>query len=84
MPLPITLPDEIARLVEEKLAEGGWDDPVHVVGAALLAMPGEPDLEVDELRRLWDEGIASGDAGELDFELIKQEIREKLALKSPS
>ena len=31
------------------------------------------------LRRVWQEGLDSGDAGELDFKALKQEARARLA-----
>jgi antitoxin ParD1/3/4 len=31
------------------------------------------------LRKAWQEGIDSGDAGELDFKALKQEARARLA-----
>ena len=75
MALTITLPDEIARIVEEKVAAGGWETPADVVGAAILSMPAESEIDVAELRRLCEEGFASGDAGEFTIEDVKREAR---------
>ena len=33
---------------------------------------------IRRLRQLWDEGLASGDAGPLDFTELKQEARRRL------
>lgn len=35
--------------------------------------------EIERLRRAWDEGKASGDAGPADFEGLRQEARARLA-----
>ena len=78
MALTITLPDELARLAEEKIAAGHYPPPVDVVGAALFALGDEPDIDPVELKRLSDEGIASGDAGPLDVEDVKRRGRERL------
>jgi len=34
--------------------------------------------EIERLRRLWDDGKASGDAGDLDFVELRKEARERL------
>jgi antitoxin ParD1/3/4 len=39
--------------------------------------------EINRLRRLWDEGIASGDAGPVDFAELRREARKRLAQSIP-
>lgn len=77
MSLTITLPDELARLVEEKIATGLYERAEDVIEAALHNLEPEPDLDPAELRRLWDEGIASGIAEDFSFDDLRRELRER-------
>lgn len=36
------------------------------------------DTDIEHLRRLWDAGIASGSAGDVDFPALRAEARKRL------
>jgi len=36
------------------------------------------DTDIERLRRLWDAGIASGSAGDVDFPALRAEARKRL------
>lgn len=78
MSLTITLPDALARLVEEKVAAGHYARPLDVVAAGLFALGEEPEVDPAELKRLWDDGIASGDAGPLNVDNVMRRGRARL------
>jgi antitoxin ParD1/3/4 len=40
--------------------------------------------QIDELRRLWEEGIASGPAGPLDMHAIKLDARRRIEVEQKS
>jgi antitoxin ParD1/3/4 len=50
-------------------------DDIQDVNVALRDLTRE---EIERLRRLWDEGKASGDAGVVDFVELRREARERL------
>jgi antitoxin ParD1/3/4 len=78
--LSITLPIEMAKLIRSKVEQGGYASNSEVIREAmrLFARAGEREASA-RLRQAWDEGIASGDAGELDFADVKAEARRRLA-----
>lgn len=86
MHITIDLPDDIARYLEEETKAGPYDSTGQVVSEALKLLAsfrGPPVVyegeELQRLRRAWQEGIASGDAGEIDFEELKREARRRRA-----
>jgi antitoxin ParD1/3/4 len=83
----VTIGEHSARFIEKKLESGEFGSAEEVIEHALLALelnePIEPNGQTDEeklarLRRAWNEGIASGDAGPLDIEAFKREARRRL------
>ena len=62
---------------------GRYASTSEVVREALLLLErvdrGEADARTTELRQAWAEGVASGDAGPLDFADLKAEARRQLA-----
>ena len=81
MRLTIDLPPDASSLIDEAVRSGGFADASAVVAAALQAMRGRHDdllgYEMDELRRLGDEGEASGPGRPLDIDAIMQEVAKR-------
>ena len=83
MRLTLDLPPEASSLVDEAVRSGDFADPTAVVVAAIEALRGgHGDVlgySMDELRRLGDEGEASGPGKEFDIDAIKREARLRSA-----
>jgi antitoxin ParD1/3/4 len=77
-----SLTDERANFVKAKVSGGRYASSSEVVREALRLMEKIEQQEAEKLeflRRAWKEGIDSGDAGEVDFSALKQEVRARLA-----
>ena len=83
MDMTVSLTDELASFVETKVSDGGYRSSSEVVLEALRRMANAEAQETEALRRAWQAGLASGDAGELDFDALKREARARLATSSP-
>nr|WP_294540832.1 type II toxin-antitoxin system ParD family antitoxin [uncultured Rhodoblastus sp.] len=82
MNMNVSLTDELANFVKAKVAAGRYASSSEVVREALRLMEKIEQQEAEKLnflRQAWKEGIDSGDAGELDFAVLKQEARARLA-----
>ncbi len=78
----ISLPHELLESVHEAVDSGQYGSASEVVREALREWKQRQSLrqlEIERLRRLWQEGIDSGPARPLDFEDIKRRGRERLA-----
>ncbi len=78
MNMTISLPDELADFVKAKISSGTYTSSSDVVREALGLMARFERLELEKLqllRKAWQEGIDSGDAGEIDFADLKAEAR---------
>jgi antitoxin ParD1/3/4 len=78
----VSLTDELADFVKSKVAGGRYSSSSEVVRAALRLMEKSEQQEAEKLmllRRAWQEGIDSGNAGELDFTDLKKEARARKA-----
>ena len=76
----VPLPQELADLVDEAVANGGYSSAADVVAEALLQWrEGRKlsDSDAEALCRLWDEGIASGPGRFKDMAGIKAEARRQ-------
>lgn len=85
MDVHVSLDDDLARFVEDEVSSGRHGSSSDVLREALRLMEraGTPDAEVlRALREAWREGVDSGDAGELDFEILKAEARARFAASS--
>ncbi len=77
----INISDEQAEAVEQLVASGDYADRDDVLSAALDELDLRYRLDhadpatVQRLRELWDEGIASGTAGPVDFDEVLHEAR---------
>ena len=70
MNISISLTPELVGLIEAKVESGRYTSTSEVVREALRLLERTDAREADALARLrqaWDQGVASGDAGELDF-----------------
>ena len=82
MNMNVSLTDELAGFVKAKVADGRYASSSEVVREALRLMEKVERQEADRLqflRRAWQDGIESGDAGEIDFAALKKEARARLA-----
>lgn len=79
--LSIALTPEMARLVRGAVESGEYASNSEVVREALRAWEQRRALQqqdVEELRRLWGEGLASSPGGFHDIAAIKAEARRRL------
>ena len=82
MNMNVSLTDELANFVKAKVSGGRYTSSSEVVREALRLLEKVEKQEAEKLsllRKAWQEGIDSGDAGELDFSALKQEARARLA-----
>lgn len=78
--ISIALTQDLAALVREAVESGEYASSSEVIRDALRDWKMKRTLQqqqVDELRRLWYEGVNSGPAGALDMEQIKREARKR-------
>lgn len=79
--ISISLTPELLGLVKAKVQTGRYTSTSEVVREALRLLERADRLEVErraELRRAWQQGVESGDAGELDFAELRAEALRKL------
>jgi antitoxin ParD1/3/4 len=84
MNMNVSLTEELANFVKLKVAGGRYGSSSEVVREALRLMEKAERQDAEKLallRSAWKEGIASGDAGEVDFTALKQEARARLAAR---
>jgi antitoxin ParD1/3/4 len=79
--ISVALTPELRELVQDAVTGGDYASTSEVVREALRDWKERRERKrvgIAELRRLWDEGIASGPATLLDIEAIKKEGRKRL------
>lgn len=82
MNMNVSLTDELAEFIKAKVAGGRYSSSSEVVREALRIMEKAERQEAEKLRLLrqaWQEGVDSGDAGELDFSELKKQARARRA-----
>ena len=82
MNMNVSLTEELANFVKAKVSAGRYNSSSEVVREALRLMEKVEQKEAEKLhflRKAWQEGIDSGDAGEVDFSALKQEARTRFA-----
>ncbi len=82
MNMNVSLPEELAKFVKDKVSTGRYGSSSEVVREALRLMEKTEQREAEKLallRQAWNEGIDSGDAREIDFAALKKEARARLA-----
>lgn len=85
--LRVSLTPELRDLVEEAVSTGDYASAGDVVQAALQDWKQRRTSErlaAGELRKLWNEGIASGAAGPVGAERVKREGRRRLGAERGS
>jgi antitoxin ParD1/3/4 len=81
MNISISLTPELVGLIKAKVDSGRYTSTSEVVREALRLLERADEREADSrarLRQAWEEDIASGDNGPLDFSELKAEARNKL------
>ena len=82
MNMNVSLPEELANFVKDKVSTGRYGSSSEVVREALRLMEKTEQQEAEKLRLLrqaWEDGIDSGDAGEVDFKTLMKAARARLA-----
>jgi antitoxin ParD1/3/4 len=81
MNMNVSLTEELASFVKEKVAAGRYTSSSEVVREALRLMEKLERQESEKLallRKAWTEGIDSGDVGEVDFAKLKKQARSRI------
>lgn len=86
--ISVALPTDQLAALNAAIETGEYATASEIVREALRDWQVKRDLrqeDVERLRRAWDEGKASGDAGSIDFAQLRREARERLqsAAKAP-
>lgn len=71
--------------VRAAIEAGEYATPTEVIREAMRDWQAKREARQDESRRLrqkWDEGKASGDGGQVDFDALRREARSRLKDKS--
>jgi antitoxin ParD1/3/4 len=82
MNISISLTPELVGLIKAKVDSGRYTSTSEVVREALRLLERADEREAEtraHLRQAWDDGLASGDAGPLDFAELKAQARRRLA-----
>lgn len=80
--ISISLTPELVGLIKAKVDSGRYTSSSEVIREALRLLERSDTREAEShanLRQAWEEGLASGDAGPLDFKTLKSEARRGLA-----
>jgi antitoxin ParD1/3/4 len=81
MNMNVSLPEELANFVKDKVSSGRYGSSSEVVREALRLMEKTERQEAEKLewlRRAWQEGVDSGEPGEVNFAALKKEARARL------
>lgn len=81
MDVSVSLTPELVDLIKAKVGSDRYTATSEAVRGALPLLERADQREAEELGRLrgaWAEGVASGDAGPLDFEALKAEARGRI------
>lgn len=85
MNMNVSLTDELAQFIKAKVDTGRYTSSSEVVREALRLLEKHDQQEADKLswlRQAWQDGLASGDAGEIDLAALKAKARQRLAAKA--
>ncbi len=85
MGLNVSISEELARFIEQKVESGEYGSAQEVIEKALRTLELAEQSDEEKLAWLgqaWDRGIASGNVGPLDAEELKQEARRRRAAKA--
>lgn len=79
--ISVALPRDMVGLVRKAVETGDYASSSEVIREALREWKARRAVRVDavaELRRLWEEGTASGKTADLDMAAIKKRGRQRL------
>lgn len=79
----ITLGNHFEAFIAAQIAAGRYGNASEVVRSGLRLLE-EHENKVKALRRALEDGEASGDAGPLDFDVIRREGRKSAGLEPPN
>ncbi|MGQ0486400.1 MAG: type II toxin-antitoxin system ParD family antitoxin [Hyphomicrobiales bacterium] len=82
MNMNVSLTEDLLEFVKSKVSSGRYTSSSEVVREALRLLERQDQLNAEKLRwlqRAWQEGIDSGDAGELDIDALKREASRRFA-----
>lgn len=85
MNMNVSLTEELASFVKAKVGSGKYTSASEVVREALRLLEQRDETEAAKLlwmKKAWQDGVDSGDAGEIDFDALKKEARQRLAAKA--
>jgi antitoxin ParD1/3/4 len=82
MNLNISLPDELGEFVRERVATGRYTSASEVVREALRLMKQAEAAKLGWLQGAFQEGLASGNVGQLNFAALKVEARKRKVHKA--
>jgi antitoxin ParD1/3/4 len=85
MNLNVSLTDELAEFVKSRISTGRYTSASEVVREALRLMERHEQAEAAKLQWLqqaYRDGVASCDAGEIDFAALKAEARATMSEKA--
>ena len=74
----IELPGELAQFVHSQVGQGALASDADVLREAVRVMQQQAG-QVDWMRRAWTQGVASGDAGPIDFAELRTAAQSRLA-----
>jgi antitoxin ParD1/3/4 len=86
MNISISLTPELIGLIKTKVDSGRYSSTSEVVREALRLLERADQQEVERikgLRRAWQEGVESGDAGEIDFAELRKTAKRELVARKP-
>jgi antitoxin ParD1/3/4 len=79
--LSIALTNEQVSALKAAVDSGEYATTSEIVREAVRDWQLKRELrqeDIERLRQMWDEGVASGSAGELDMNKLRKEARERL------
>ncbi len=80
MNMNVSLPEELAEYVRAKVSSGRYGSSSEVVREALRLLEQQDVIQAEKLlwlKKAWQDGISSGDAGELNIEAIKRDAHKR-------
>lgn len=83
--ISIALTSEQVASLRAAVDDGDYATTSEAVREAVRDWQLKRELQQEDIRRirqLWQEGLASGSAGDVDFDALRKEARQRLAAKS--
>lgn len=79
--ITVKVPDVLAKRIQSAVERGEFASPSDVVCAALdlWSVEGEQEPEIEQLRKLWLEGVESGSGRFASIDDIKAEGRRRIS-----